>query len=140
MSDFLQLGGKTFLVFGVANRKSVAWSVAKSLEEQGAHATRLSEPKVARRVTGHVRVGGFVSGPDSMELGVYAQQVIELKNLPPLWQAAVETEKRWVLAAWSVERPQIAILCRPDSIQSLKNDAGRRLVFAALEWLAVRRT
>ena len=36
MSDFLQLAGKTFLVFGVANRKSVAWFVAKSLEEQGA--------------------------------------------------------------------------------------------------------
>ncbi len=36
MSDFLQLAGKTFLVFGVANKKSVAWFVAKSLEEQGA--------------------------------------------------------------------------------------------------------
>lgn len=36
MSDFLQLRGQTFLVFGVANRKSVAWFVAKSLEEQGA--------------------------------------------------------------------------------------------------------
>ena len=36
MSDFLQLSGKAFLVFGVANRKSVAWFVAKSLEEQGA--------------------------------------------------------------------------------------------------------
>lgn len=36
MPDFLQLGGKTFLVFGVANRKSVAWHVARSLEEQGA--------------------------------------------------------------------------------------------------------
>jgi enoyl-[acyl-carrier protein] reductase I len=35
MSDFLQLTGKTFLVFGVANRKSVAWAVAKTLEEQG---------------------------------------------------------------------------------------------------------
>jgi enoyl-[acyl-carrier protein] reductase I len=34
--DFLQLTGKTFLVFGVANRKSVAWFIAKSLEEQGA--------------------------------------------------------------------------------------------------------
>ena len=37
MSDFLQVSGKTFLVFGVANRKSVAWWVAKTLEEQGAH-------------------------------------------------------------------------------------------------------
>lgn len=36
MADFLQLTGKTFLVLGVANRKSVAWFVAKSLEEQGA--------------------------------------------------------------------------------------------------------
>src|SRR5436305_13143073 len=36
MPDFLQLTGKTFLVFGVANRKSVAWFIAKSLEEQGA--------------------------------------------------------------------------------------------------------
>ena len=36
MSDFLNLAGKTFLVMGVANRKSVAWFIAKSLEEQGA--------------------------------------------------------------------------------------------------------
>ena len=36
MPDFLQLTGQTFLVFGVANRKSVAWFVAKTLEEQGA--------------------------------------------------------------------------------------------------------
>jgi enoyl-[acyl-carrier protein] reductase I len=36
MSDFLQLTGKTFVVFGVANRKSVAWAVAHSLEAQGA--------------------------------------------------------------------------------------------------------
>lgn len=36
MNDFLQLGGRTVVVFGVANRKSVAWSIAKTLEEQGA--------------------------------------------------------------------------------------------------------
>lgn len=36
MSDFLQLAGKSFVVFGVANRKSVAWFVARALEEQGA--------------------------------------------------------------------------------------------------------
>ena len=36
MSDFLQLSGKTMLVQGVANKKSVAWFIAKSLEEQGA--------------------------------------------------------------------------------------------------------
>ena len=36
MADFLQVSGKTFVVFGVANRKSVAWLIARSLEEQGA--------------------------------------------------------------------------------------------------------
>jgi enoyl-[acyl-carrier protein] reductase I len=36
MSDFLELSGKSFVIFGVANRKSVAWLVAKTLEQQGA--------------------------------------------------------------------------------------------------------
>lgn len=36
MSDFLQLAGKRILVFGVANRRSVAWAVGRTLEEQGA--------------------------------------------------------------------------------------------------------
>lgn len=36
MPDFLELAGRTFLVFGVANRKSVAWFIARTLEEQGA--------------------------------------------------------------------------------------------------------
>lgn len=36
MTDFLQLSGKTFLVQGVANKRSVAWFIAKTLEEQGA--------------------------------------------------------------------------------------------------------
>jgi enoyl-[acyl-carrier protein] reductase I len=34
--DFLQLAGKTVLVFGVANRKSVAWHVGRVLSEAGA--------------------------------------------------------------------------------------------------------
>jgi enoyl-[acyl-carrier protein] reductase I len=34
--SFLGLENKAFLVFGVANRRSVAWAVAKSLEDEGA--------------------------------------------------------------------------------------------------------
>lgn len=33
---FLNLESKTFLVIGVANKKSVAWHIAKTLEEEGA--------------------------------------------------------------------------------------------------------
>jgi enoyl-[acyl-carrier protein] reductase I len=36
MNDFLGLAGKTLLVFGVANKKSVAWHVAQTLEGAGA--------------------------------------------------------------------------------------------------------
>jgi enoyl-[acyl-carrier protein] reductase I len=36
VTDFLQLSGKTFLVLGVANRKSVAWHVGRVLTEAGA--------------------------------------------------------------------------------------------------------
>jgi enoyl-[acyl-carrier protein] reductase I len=36
VADFLQLDGKRILVFGVANRKSVAWHVSRVLKEAGA--------------------------------------------------------------------------------------------------------
>ena len=36
MADFLQLDGKRILVFGVANKKSVAYRVAQTLEQSGA--------------------------------------------------------------------------------------------------------
>ena len=35
--SFLNLKGRTFLIFGVANRKSIAWAVGKTLEEEGAN-------------------------------------------------------------------------------------------------------
>ena len=34
--DFLQLSGKPVVVFGVANKKSVAWHIGKTLESHGA--------------------------------------------------------------------------------------------------------
>jgi enoyl-[acyl-carrier protein] reductase I len=35
--SFLALEGRNFVVFGVANRRSVAWAIGKTLEEEGAH-------------------------------------------------------------------------------------------------------
>ena len=35
MTDFLGVAGKTFLVMGVANRKSVAWAIAQTIEQGG---------------------------------------------------------------------------------------------------------
>ena len=39
MTDFLQISGKHYLIFGVANKKSVAYHVAKMLLDQGAACT-----------------------------------------------------------------------------------------------------
>jgi enoyl-[acyl-carrier protein] reductase I len=48
--SFLGVTGKTFLVFGVANRKSVAWAIGKTLEGEGArvvYSVRSEERKKA---------------------------------------------------------------------------------------------
>ncbi|HZL44671.1 MAG TPA: SDR family oxidoreductase [Opitutaceae bacterium] len=48
--SFLGLDGKTLLVFGVANRKSVAWAVGRTLEAEGArvvYSVRSEERKQA---------------------------------------------------------------------------------------------
>jgi enoyl-[acyl-carrier protein] reductase I len=55
--DFLELAGKTVLVLGVANRKSVAWHVAQVLREAGAEViysvrTEARRAAVARLVQG----------------------------------------------------------------------------------------
>jgi enoyl-[acyl-carrier protein] reductase I len=56
--DFLGLSDKTLLVFGVANKKSVAYAVAKTLEESGAkvvYVVRSPERResVAKLLAGH---------------------------------------------------------------------------------------
>jgi len=47
--DFLQLAGKSILVFGVANRKSVAWHVARALREAGARCVYVVQNDETRR-------------------------------------------------------------------------------------------
>lgn len=55
--SFLALEAKTFLVFGVANRRSVAWAVGKSLEEEGARVV-YSVRSDARRKSLEALLGG----------------------------------------------------------------------------------
>ncbi len=57
MPDFLQISGKTFLVLGVANKKSVAWFIGRSLEEQGARVV-YSVRSEARRKSLEALLGG----------------------------------------------------------------------------------
>lgn len=47
--DFLQLTGKSILIFGVANRKSVAWHISRVLREAGARCVFVVQNDDVRR-------------------------------------------------------------------------------------------
>jgi enoyl-[acyl-carrier protein] reductase I len=47
--SFLGLEGKTFVVFGVANKRSVAWAVGRTLEEEGARVLYSVRSEARRR-------------------------------------------------------------------------------------------
>ena len=104
------------------------------LEAHGGRLTTLAEPRYARRIRGQALESGFLAGLGLLDLGVYARQMIDINDLPATWHADVVTSEGWVLAASAADRPQVAILCRPDSVQSMKADAGRHLLRAALAW------
>jgi anthranilate synthase len=115
---------------------AIGASALALLQSQGGNLSSLPEPKYARRMTVSAVAGGFVPPGVSMELGLYASQVVETKSLPKAWRAEVVTAEGWVMAASSAQKRQVALLCRPESVQSLKGDAGRVLLHSALAWLA----
>jgi len=59
MNDFLQISGKHYLIFGVANKKSVAWHVAKMLLDQGAVCTFVVRDEITQ-----ARVAPLFPGSD----------------------------------------------------------------------------
>ncbi len=113
---------------------AIGTSALALLEAHGGFLTTLAEPRYARRIQALAPESGFMEGCGPMDLGLYARQVIEIKNLPLTWRAVLVSAEGWVLAASAVDRPHVALLCRPDSVQSMKGDAGRRLLHAALAW------
>jgi len=52
--DFLQLSGKSVLIFGVANRKSVAWHIAQVIEQAGARCVYVVQNAQIRQSVGRL--------------------------------------------------------------------------------------
>ncbi len=71
--DFLQLEGKSILVFGVANRKSVAYHVARTLEEAGARCVHVVRDEGVRSTTEKLLAGRDVYTCDVEKPGQIAQ-------------------------------------------------------------------
>ena len=74
--DYLALTGKSFLVFGVANKKSVAWHVGKSLSECGAKVTY-----VVRSPERKESVAKLLAGSDVLVCDVeHEEQIARLQD------------------------------------------------------------
>ena len=74
--DYFSLSGKSFLVFGVANKKSVAWHVGKSLAECGAKVTY-----VVRSVERKESVAKLLAGSDVLVCDVeHEEQIARLRD------------------------------------------------------------
>jgi enoyl-[acyl-carrier protein] reductase I len=76
--SFLTLAGKTFLVFGVANRKSVAWAVARTLEEEGARVIYSVRSEERRKALAELLQGRPVFVCDVEEEGAADRLAAEL--------------------------------------------------------------
>jgi enoyl-[acyl-carrier protein] reductase I len=64
MSDFLSLSGKSFLVLGVANKKSVAWHVGRSLAECGGRVTLVVRSEERKESVAKLLAGSPLAGSD----------------------------------------------------------------------------
>jgi len=58
--DFLQLAGKSILIFGVANRKSVAWHIGRALVEAGATCVYVVQNQSVRESAAKLLAGAEV--------------------------------------------------------------------------------
>ena len=81
--SFLRISGKTFLVVGFANKKSIAWSVARLLEEEGARVIycvrnqKRKEELEAILEEGTVLTCDFLKSEQIEQLGKSVNDVIE---------------------------------------------------------------
>lgn len=74
--SYLELEGKCYVVMGVANRKSVAWAVARSLEEQGAQVIYTVRSEFRKNSLGSLLAGKIVHVCDVEQEGA-AEQLAE---------------------------------------------------------------
>jgi enoyl-[acyl-carrier protein] reductase I len=76
MPDYLDIAGKSFLIFGVANRKSVAFHVGKTLQEAGADLVY-----VVRSAERKQQLGPLLAGSDIFVCDVeFEEQIARVRD------------------------------------------------------------
>lgn len=74
--NFLQVENKKFVVFGVANKKSVAWAIGQTLEEAGAQVIYVVRSESRRESTAKLLAGREVHVCDVE----FEEQIVEVAN------------------------------------------------------------
>lgn len=100
-------------------------------ESEGARLEALDPPEFGRTLECTAVADGFLSPLAHFRIGVYATHVVREEQLPDRWTVAAIGSDRRVVAAVS-DRGQIALVCRPDSVLSMRGHAGLRMLDAAL--------
>lgn len=104
-------------------------------ESLGSRLEALDSPEFGRTIECVASADGFLRSLGRFQIGVYATHVIREDELPAGWTvAAIGTDRR-VVAAVS-DHGQVALVCRPDSVLSMRGDVGLRMLDAALAMIA----
>ena len=106
------------------------------LARDGALAQTLPRPQFGRSLACSATPGGPLAALGDFDIGLYTMQRLMPQALPAGWSVAALGEDGRVVAAVHPQRRAAVLLCRPDSVLSLRHAAGQRALSALLDWLA----
>ncbi|MFA5257783.1 MAG: SDR family oxidoreductase [Opitutales bacterium] len=137
--SFLALEGKTFALFGLSNRKSVAWAIGKVLEEAGAKVVYVARNAERLESLGKLlgsRPAFCCDVEDQAQLAKVAEQIgvahgpldgfvhsIAFANFSEGWQSFHKTRREDFLQAMQISAFSLVELARALK-PNLKNDAS----------------
>jgi anthranilate synthase len=102
-------------------------------QHDGATLQRLDTPQFGRSLSCRAVAGGLLDTMGDFSVGVHATH--RVLDLPAGWQPAATGADGRVVAATHSARRLVALAFRPDSVLSLRRDAGRTVLRASLLWL-----
>lgn len=109
------------------------------LAGDGAPLRALQPPQFARTLACSAVAGGPLAALGEFSAGIYAAHTIAADALPAGWTLAACGADGRAVAALHAQRRAVALLYRPDVALSSPHRAGRRVLMAALAWLAAAR-
>jgi anthranilate synthase len=106
------------------------------LQADGATPEPLPQPQFGRSLACQAEAGNWMVAMDRFDVGVYTTHRLSAEALPDGWTLLARGEDNRVVAACHRGRRAAVLLCRPDSVLSLRHAAGQRALTCLLDGLA----